>query len=52
LIPIGVMPSNHAWMRLSLRRVAPVLAAALVLAATPVRAAEEATPDKSLGAAK
>ena len=31
LIPIGVMPSNRAWMRLSLRRLAPVLVAASFL---------------------
>ena len=55
MIPIGVMPSNRAWMRLSLRRLAPVLAAVLVLTvARPAAAApaEESTPDKSLGAAK
>jgi len=49
------MPSNRAWMRLSLRRLAPVLAAVLVLTVARPAAtapAEESTPDKSLGAAK
>src|SRR3954463_1783061 len=54
------MPSNHARMRLTLRRPRPFLVAATVLvlarasiAAPPgAPAAEEATPDKSLGAAK
>src|SRR4051812_9330031 len=54
------MPSNHARMRLTLRRPSPFLVAATVLVlarasiAAPAGAppAEEATPDKSLGAAK
>ena len=51
------MPSNRAWMRLSLRRLASVLVAASFLVSTrPIvaaaPAAEESTPDKALGAAK
>src|SRR5262245_15800360 len=52
------MPSNHAWMRLTLRRLALLLAAASLVvpwrpvAAAAPAAAEETTPDKSLGAAK
>jgi hypothetical protein len=49
------MPSNHAWMRLSLRRPALVLVAAsffVAQLAVAAPTAEETTPDKSLGSAK